>query len=90
MFAEGESTEFAGKAVVALATDPNVHRKTGRTLITADLASEYGFNDIDGREIQSMRSLTYLLKALNLGVANYLPNWLKVPGWMMVATQSRL
>ena len=38
-----ESVEAVGKAVVALATDPNVLEKTGQTLRTRDLAVEYGF-----------------------------------------------
>uniref|UniRef100_A0A914DE93 Dehydrogenase/reductase SDR family member 1 n=1 Tax=Acrobeloides nanus TaxID=290746 RepID=A0A914DE93_9BILA len=46
-----ESVEYSGKAIVALATDPKVLDKTGKILITADLGKEYGFKDIDGREI---------------------------------------
>lgn len=45
---KGESPEFAGRAVVALASDPVILKKSGRILLTADLASEYGFVDIDG------------------------------------------
>lgn len=44
----GESVYYPGKAVVALAKDPNRLRKTGRILITADLGAEYGFKDVDG------------------------------------------
>uniref|UniRef100_A0A914DXN7 Uncharacterized protein n=1 Tax=Acrobeloides nanus TaxID=290746 RepID=A0A914DXN7_9BILA len=50
-FHNGETIEFPGKAVVALATDPKVLEKTGKILKTADLGKEYGFKDIDGREI---------------------------------------
>lgn len=46
-----ESTEYIGRAVVALATDPNVMAKTGMTLAVGDLAREYGFTDIDGRQL---------------------------------------
>ncbi|MER3556196.1 MAG: oxidoreductase [Meiothermus sp.] len=45
-----ESTQLIGRAVVALATDPNLMSKTGRLLRTRDLALEYGFTDIDGRQ----------------------------------------
>ena len=51
LFGMAESTEFAGKAVVALAKDPKVLEKTGKVLIASQLAKEYGFKDIDGREI---------------------------------------
>lgn len=47
--AVGESPEFVGKAVVALATDPKRLDKTGKVLLTVDLAHEYGFKDIDGK-----------------------------------------
>ena len=48
-FAESETPCFVGRAVVALATDPNVRAKAGRSYFAADLAQEYGFTDIDGR-----------------------------------------
>jgi dehydrogenase/reductase SDR family protein 1 len=45
-----ESPQFIGRAVVALASDAHVIDKTGRILIAATLAQEYGFKDIDGRQ----------------------------------------
>lgn len=45
----GESAQFAGRGVVALATDPGMMNKSGQVLLVADLAREYGFTDIDGR-----------------------------------------
>lgn len=45
-----ESPQFIGRAVAALATDPSIMQKTGRTLIAADVAKEYGFTDIDGKQ----------------------------------------
>jgi NAD(P)-dependent dehydrogenase (short-subunit alcohol dehydrogenase family) len=46
-----ESPEYIGRAVVALAADSDVIRKSGELLWVADLAVEYGFTDIDGRRI---------------------------------------
>jgi NAD(P)-dependent dehydrogenase (short-subunit alcohol dehydrogenase family) len=43
-----ESPRFTGRAVAALAGDPKVNGKTGRTLATVLLADEYGFTDLDG------------------------------------------
>jgi len=43
-----ESPRFMGRAVVALATDPDVSRWTGRAVSARDLADEYGFTDVDG------------------------------------------
>jgi NAD(P)-dependent dehydrogenase (short-subunit alcohol dehydrogenase family) len=48
-FAESESPFFVGRAVAALAADPEVHRKAGQVLFAADLAEAYGFTDVDGR-----------------------------------------
>lgn len=45
-----ESTEYVGRAVAALATDPNALEKTGRLLKTRELGREYGFTDVDGRQ----------------------------------------
>jgi dehydrogenase/reductase SDR family member 1 len=39
---------FAGRAVAALAADPDVLEHTGRALRAATLAREYGFTDVDG------------------------------------------
>lgn len=44
-----ESVEYIGRAIAALAADPDVHSKTGQLLWGADLAKEYGFTDTDGR-----------------------------------------
>ncbi len=50
-----ESPEYAGRAVVAVASDPNVLQKSGKVLAVGDLAEEYGFTDIDGRRIPAFR-----------------------------------
>lgn len=48
--AQTESPEYIGRAIAALACDPRVIRRTGRTLAAGDLAREYGFTDIDGSQ----------------------------------------
>ena len=50
-----ESPEFVGRAVAALAADPDAQRWTGQVLVAAQLGAEYGFTDLDGR---SPRPLT--------------------------------
>lgn len=45
-----ESTEYIGRAVFALASDPDVLTKSGQILRTRDLAREYEFTDVDGRQ----------------------------------------
>ncbi len=44
-----ESPQFIGRAVAHLAADPNVMEKTGKVVVAAALAEEYGFTDIDGK-----------------------------------------
>ncbi len=45
-----ETPLFVGRAVVALATDPQIMQKTGGVLMTRSLAAEYGFTDVDGHQ----------------------------------------
>ena len=52
-----ESTQYVGRAVAALATDPKVMEKSGHLLEVGDLAREYGFTDIDGRQVPPFREL---------------------------------
>jgi len=44
-----ESPEFIGRAIAALAADPDVLRHTGKVLVAAALAVDYGFTDVDGK-----------------------------------------
>ncbi|MGH9024571.1 MAG: SDR family NAD(P)-dependent oxidoreductase [Acidimicrobiia bacterium] len=43
-----ESPRFTGRGVVALASDPDVQRWSGRAVTTRGLADAYGFVDVDG------------------------------------------
>jgi NAD(P)-dependent dehydrogenase (short-subunit alcohol dehydrogenase family) len=45
-----ESPEFIGRAVAAMASDPEIARLSGSVVIAAALAAEYGFTDIDGTQ----------------------------------------
>lgn len=44
-----ETPRFTGRAVVALASDPEVLRRSGSAFACRELAEEYGFRDVDGR-----------------------------------------
>jgi len=50
-----ESPEYVGRAVVAVASDPNLMQKSGRVFAVGDLAEEYGFTDTDGKRIAAFR-----------------------------------
>jgi NAD(P)-dependent dehydrogenase (short-subunit alcohol dehydrogenase family) len=47
-FMASESPRYIGRAVVALAADPKVKKKSGRVFSSWALAREYGFTDLDG------------------------------------------
>ena len=47
-FAASETPAYIGRAVAALAADPDVRRFAGQALSTWKLSKEYGFTDIDG------------------------------------------
>ena len=49
-FMVSESPRFIGRAVVALAADPSVKKKTGRVFSSWALAREYRFTDLDGTQ----------------------------------------
>jgi len=90
MFDDGETIEFAGRAVVHLAADENRIEKTGKVLVAADLASEYGFTDIDGRSPPSLRSFKGLLKRGGWERTSWLvPSWVRMPGWVISALTSK-
>src|SRR5438034_2075841 len=49
-----ESPEFIGRAVAALFQDPAALRRTGQVVVAAQLAIEYGFTDVDGKQPQPL------------------------------------
>jgi dehydrogenase/reductase SDR family protein 1 len=51
----GESAQFSGRAVAALAADPKRMEKTSGAFVVAEMALEYGFTDVDGSQPTSLR-----------------------------------
>src|SRR5580693_5744996 len=49
-FLASESPRYIGRAVVALAADPDMMKKSGRVFSSWGLAREYGFTDLDGTQ----------------------------------------
>jgi hypothetical protein len=49
------SPEYVGRAIASLANDPAVFELSGKALAVGDLASHYGFTDIDGRQPPAFR-----------------------------------
>ncbi|MGH7579159.1 MAG: SDR family oxidoreductase [Gemmatimonadales bacterium] len=63
-FAISESPAFVGRAVVALAQDPEVSRWNGRSLSSGGLAKVYGFTDRDGSRPDAWR---YMVEVQDAG-----------------------
>jgi NAD(P)-dependent dehydrogenase (short-subunit alcohol dehydrogenase family) len=47
-FLHSESPLYVGRALAALAADPDIKKKSGQVLSSWDLSDEYGFTDADG------------------------------------------
>ena len=56
-FAISESPSFVGRAIAALAADPDVARWNGQSLSSGQLAQVYGFSDLDGSRPDAWRYL---------------------------------
>jgi NAD(P)-dependent dehydrogenase (short-subunit alcohol dehydrogenase family) len=54
-FAISETPRFVGRAVAALASDPDKSRWNGQSLSSGGLAQEYGFTDLDGSRPDAWR-----------------------------------
>jgi NAD(P)-dependent dehydrogenase (short-subunit alcohol dehydrogenase family) len=59
-----ESPRFVGRAVTALAADPDVKRHNGESFSSGGLAQEYGFTDLDGSQPDCWR---YLVEVQDAG-----------------------
>jgi NAD(P)-dependent dehydrogenase (short-subunit alcohol dehydrogenase family) len=60
-----ESPRYVGRAVAALAADPDVHRRNGGSYSSGGLAREYGFTDVDGSQPDAWR---YLVEVQDAGL----------------------
>jgi hypothetical protein len=83
-FLESESPLFVGRAVAALAQDPDVMKRSGHLVSSWELGREYGFSDADGRRPDwGAKDLDFSvvpesLRALILDGLQFQREWLKV------------
>jgi len=63
-FAISETPAFVGRAVAALAADPQVKRWNGKSLSSGELAKVYGFTDVDGSRPDAWR---YIVEVQDAG-----------------------
>jgi len=84
VFEKGESIEFAGKVVAQLAAETNIMDRTGKIINTSDVAKQYGIVDIDGQIPIDFRQIKTLVAYGGYpGVASWIPEFFRVPLWVM-------
>ncbi|MEU4222906.1 SDR family oxidoreductase [Nonomuraea sp. NPDC026600] len=62
-WAVSETPAYAGRAVAALATDPDKRRWSGKSVSSGELAQVYGFTDVDGSRPDVWRFITEVREA---------------------------
>jgi len=86
-FKNGETPEFSGKVVVALANDPKLMSYNSKVVMVADYANCHGIRDIDNRQIDSVRQLAFVAKLMLPErlqmLSNFIPGFVKVPNFML-------
>jgi NAD(P)-dependent dehydrogenase (short-subunit alcohol dehydrogenase family) len=60
-----ENPRFVGRAVAALAADPDLERRNGGSFSSGELAREYGFTDVDGSQPDCWR---YMVEVQDAGL----------------------
>ena len=71
-------------AAANLAADKNHFSKTGRILLTADLAREYGFVDEDGKINGDMRKVNVMLRHARWNrLASIMPDFVRIPHFVL-------
>jgi NAD(P)-dependent dehydrogenase (short-subunit alcohol dehydrogenase family) len=76
-FIASESPFFVGRAVAALAADPDVQKKSGGLYGSWSLAKEYGFTDVDGSQPDIGAQIDF--EAMLAGMAKTRFQWRIVP-----------
>lgn len=90
LFADAESQEFAGMAVVHLAADKNRISKACKIILTADCAHEYGFTDSNGKINGDIKALSMqLTRAGWVKTAAWTPSWIRIPASLLWLSGSK-
>ncbi|XP_052788269.1 dehydrogenase/reductase SDR family member 1-like [Mya arenaria] len=85
-----ETTEFAGKCIAGLGSDPNIMAMSGKIVTTYDLGRKYKLQDAHGHVPIDMCSLKFALQhSGHTWLASITPNFLQVPKWLMWLSANR-
>ena len=93
IFDKGESTEFSGKVIVALASDPQIMKYTSKVVVSAEYAYSHGIKDIDNRVIPGLRDVKTILAMVlpkKLGfLAEFVPQCIRIPRFLIDISESK-
>ncbi|XP_065064207.1 dehydrogenase/reductase SDR family member 1-like [Rhopilema esculentum] len=81
-FSNPQDSTLTGKVIVGLASDKNKMSKSGKVVIVAELANEYGLKDVGDSTPLSVRQLKYLTGMYYPGYEWLVPSFLYVPKWL--------
>ncbi|XP_045162551.2 dehydrogenase/reductase SDR family member 1-like [Mercenaria mercenaria] len=89
-FEKGETTEFAGRCVAAITTDPDLLKMSGKIVQTCDLGQRYGIEDTEGHEPSDFRQINWILNRFgHPWLAWCVPNFVRIPKWMVALSGNK-
>ncbi|KAL4237412.1 Dehydrogenase reductase SDR member [Mactra antiquata] len=84
VFEQGETIEFSGQCVAALANDPDIMKVSGKIVLTCDLARKYGLKDKEGHSTMDICQINVLLnRGGHSWLASLIPNFVRIPKWIL-------
>ncbi|XP_060589269.1 dehydrogenase/reductase SDR family member 1-like [Ruditapes philippinarum] len=84
IFEQGETTEFAGQCIAAIATDPDLMKMSGKILTTVELARTYSLADVEGHGPSDYRQVNFLLRQYgHPWLAWCFPSFIRIPKWFV-------
>nr|CAB3237646.1 dehydrogenase/reductase SDR family member 1-like [Phallusia mammillata] len=86
IYEHSESSQFTGRCISHLLVDPDLMKKTGKILLSSDVAADFNFKDVDGRSPVSMRSIKSIVgSGGSTGLAECIPECFKLPLWLFTS-----
>ncbi|XP_060578488.1 dehydrogenase/reductase SDR family member 1-like [Ruditapes philippinarum] len=83
-FEGGETPEFAGQCIAAMATDDQVMKMSGKIVLTCDLARRYNLTDAAGHTPTEMRQINKILEQSgHPWLAWFVPSFIRLPSWIL-------
>ncbi|XP_053408003.1 dehydrogenase/reductase SDR family member 1-like [Mercenaria mercenaria] len=83
-FEKGETPEFVGQCIAAMAVDALLMEMSGKIVMTCDLARRYSLRDAEGHTPTEMRQINKILDQFGHTWLSWcIPNFVRVPTWLL-------